>query len=189
MERKQVGSLLTRLVIYFARSMIGVELFIVNRWQFEEGKEWSLYLVYRITRAHPLRVSKNANENNFSPLSEMLATWWKKKTSSSTLSISQPYWLSCRRWSQPLSYKADPIIDYISYKADSIFDFIYDAHFCKFSTFFKQANVKDWLTKYEMLTDMVVPQSTNKIFEDNEHALFTVTLFHKVVDEFKHHAR
>ena len=27
------------------------------------------------------------------------------------------------------------------------------------------------------------------IFEDNENALFSVTLFKKVVDEFKHHAR
>ena len=27
------------------------------------------------------------------------------------------------------------------------------------------------------------------IFEDNESALFSVTLFKKVVDEFKHHAR
>jgi len=52
-----------------------------------------------------------------------------------------------------------------------------------------QPNVKDWFTKYELLTDMVVPQSSRKIFEDNEHALFTVTLFQKVVDEFKHHAR
>jgi len=52
-----------------------------------------------------------------------------------------------------------------------------------------QAQVKDWFTKYEMLTDMVVPQSSKKVFEDNEHALLTVTLFQKVVDEFKHHAR
>ena len=27
------------------------------------------------------------------------------------------------------------------------------------------------------------------VWEDNEHGLFTVTLFKKVVDEFKHHAR
>ena len=27
------------------------------------------------------------------------------------------------------------------------------------------------------------------MYEDNEHGLFTVTLFKKVVDEFKHHAR
>lgn len=51
------------------------------------------------------------------------------------------------------------------------------------------AGIKDWFTKYELLTDMVVPQSSRKIFEDNEHALVTVTLFNKVVDEFKHHAR
>jgi len=52
-----------------------------------------------------------------------------------------------------------------------------------------KAAYKDWEAKYELLTDMVVPQSTKCVFEDNEHGLFTVTLFQKVVDEFKHHAR
>jgi V-type H+-transporting ATPase subunit C len=47
----------------------------------------------------------------------------------------------------------------------------------------------EWKLKYEKLTDMVVPRSTNLIFEDQEHGLFTVTLFRKVVDEFKHHCR
>lgn len=31
--------------------------------------------------------------------------------------------------------------------------------------------------------------SRSLVFEDNEHGLFTVTLFKKVVDEFKLHAR
>ena len=31
--------------------------------------------------------------------------------------------------------------------------------------------------------------SARLIYEDNENALFSVTLFKKVVEEFKHHAR
>lgn len=52
-----------------------------------------------------------------------------------------------------------------------------------------RANYNDWQAKYEKLTDMVVPRSSQLIFEDQEHGLLTVTLFHKIVDEFKHHAR
>lgn len=48
---------------------------------------------------------------------------------------------------------------------------------------------KEWLNSYERLTEMVVPRSSNKLAEDNEFALFTVTLFKKVVDEYKMHAR
>ncbi|XP_022257050.1 V-type proton ATPase subunit C-like [Limulus polyphemus] len=48
---------------------------------------------------------------------------------------------------------------------------------------------KDWNLKYEKLTDMVVPRSSELIYEDQDHGLFTVTLFQKVVDEFKLHAR
>ena len=36
---------------------------------------------------------------------------------------------------------------------------------------------------------MVVPRSSKKIAEDNEYGLFTVTVFHKVVDEYKGKAR
>merc|ERR550519_3055981 len=36
---------------------------------------------------------------------------------------------------------------------------------------------------------MIVPRSCQKITQDLDHALFTVTLFQKVADEFKHHAR
>ncbi|KAL1462097.1 hypothetical protein MTO96_027299 [Rhipicephalus appendiculatus] len=48
---------------------------------------------------------------------------------------------------------------------------------------------KDWYSKYEKLSDMVVPYSSQLVYEDNEHGLFTVTLFYKVVDEFKLHCR
>ncbi|KAK3754601.1 hypothetical protein QZH41_019969 [Actinostola sp. cb2023] len=52
-----------------------------------------------------------------------------------------------------------------------------------------KALFNEWRNKYWKLTDMVVPESTKLVFEDNENGLFTVTLFKKVVDEFKHHAR
>lgn len=36
---------------------------------------------------------------------------------------------------------------------------------------------------------MIVPRSSQFITQDNEYGLFTVSLFKKVVEEFKHHAR
>jgi len=48
---------------------------------------------------------------------------------------------------------------------------------------------QEWHNKYERLTDMIVPRSTALVFEDNDHGLFTVTLFKKVADEFKQKAR
>jgi V-type H+-transporting ATPase subunit C len=52
-----------------------------------------------------------------------------------------------------------------------------------------KSQFNDWQLKYEKLTDMVVPRSSNLIFQDQEHGLFTVTLFRKVVDDFKYHCR
>lgn len=52
-----------------------------------------------------------------------------------------------------------------------------------------KAYYKDWTLNYEKLTDMIVPRSSQLIFEDEDHGLFTVTLFYKVVDEFKFKAR
>lgn len=52
-----------------------------------------------------------------------------------------------------------------------------------------RAFYQDWQTKYEHLADMVVPRSSRLIFEDHDHGLYTVTLFSKVVDEYKLHAR
>jgi len=48
---------------------------------------------------------------------------------------------------------------------------------------------KDWELQYESLANMVVPRSTKLVYEDNEGGLFTVTLFRKVVDEYKVHCR
>lgn len=52
-----------------------------------------------------------------------------------------------------------------------------------------KAYFKEWLGTYEKLADMVVPRSSELIFEDNDHGLFTVTLFSKSIDEFKARSR
>ncbi|UXI17191.1 hypothetical protein NH340_JMT03134 [Sarcoptes scabiei] len=48
---------------------------------------------------------------------------------------------------------------------------------------------KDWLAKYENLTEMVVPRSSMLIYEDNDHGIFNVTLFKKKAEQFKIKAR
>uniref|UniRef100_A0A8C1S408 V-type proton ATPase subunit C n=1 Tax=Cyprinus carpio TaxID=7962 RepID=A0A8C1S408_CYPCA len=45
-----------------------------------------------------------------------------------------------------------------------------------------------WRT-YETLSEMVVPRSTNLLFEDQESGLFSVTLFRKAIDDFRLKAR
>jgi len=49
--------------------------------------------------------------------------------------------------------------------------------------------VNKWFWSYELLTDMVVPRSTEIVYQDNDYSLFMVTVFHKVVDEFKYKAK
>jgi len=44
--------------------------------------------------------------------------------------------------------------------------------------------VKDWNTKYERLTTMVVPRSSTSIASDAEYVLFSVVVFKRVHDEF-----
>ncbi|KAL1562897.1 V-type proton ATPase subunit C [Salvia divinorum] len=48
---------------------------------------------------------------------------------------------------------------------------------------------KDWLSSYETLTEYVVPRSSKKLHEDNEYALYTVTLFSRDADNFRSKAR
>ncbi|KAK9278097.1 hypothetical protein L1049_027655 [Liquidambar formosana] len=48
---------------------------------------------------------------------------------------------------------------------------------------------KDWLSSYETLATYVVPRSSKMLHEDNEYALYTVTLFARVADNFKTSAR
>ncbi|XP_052861395.1 V-type proton ATPase subunit C [Anopheles cruzii] len=52
-----------------------------------------------------------------------------------------------------------------------------------------KANMNDWNAHYEKITDMIVPRSSQTITQDSDYALCSVTLFKKVVDEFKLHAR
>ncbi|XP_035791683.1 V-type proton ATPase subunit C-like [Anopheles albimanus] len=52
-----------------------------------------------------------------------------------------------------------------------------------------KANMNDWNAHYEKITDMIVPRSSQLITQDADYALCSVTLFKKVVDEFKLHAR
>ncbi|XP_035537729.1 V-type proton ATPase subunit C 1-B [Morone saxatilis] len=47
----------------------------------------------------------------------------------------------------------------------------------------------DWQKTYETLSEMVVPRSTKLMFEDHDSGLFSVTLFRKAIDDFKHKAR
>jgi V-type H+-transporting ATPase subunit C len=48
---------------------------------------------------------------------------------------------------------------------------------------------RKWIQEYEKLADMVVPRSSVKVTQDSEYALFSVVLFKRVAEEFKHHAR
>lgn len=48
---------------------------------------------------------------------------------------------------------------------------------------------KDWSNKYERLTSMVVPRSSQQIASDDEYVLQTVTVFKKVRDDFIHKCR
>lgn len=52
-----------------------------------------------------------------------------------------------------------------------------------------KAQFAEWNSTYEKITDMIVPRSSQLITQDNEYGLYTVTLFKKVIDEFKLHAR
>jgi len=45
-------------------------------------------------------------------------------------------------------------------------------------------NIKEWSTKYERLSAMVVPRSSKQIASDDEYTLFGVVVFKRVHDEF-----
>lgn len=47
----------------------------------------------------------------------------------------------------------------------------------------------EWESNYETISEWVVPRSSRKIYEDNEHCLYNVTLFQKDVSDFKLRAR
>ncbi|CAF0750921.1 unnamed protein product [Rotaria sordida] len=52
-----------------------------------------------------------------------------------------------------------------------------------------KAFVNDWYTKYETLCAMIVPRTSELITQDQDYALFTVTLFQKTEDTFRHKCR
>ncbi|KAJ6574868.1 hypothetical protein B0H19DRAFT_1126097 [Mycena capillaripes] len=47
-----------------------------------------------------------------------------------------------------------------------------------------KSNVKDWNSKYERLSSMVVPRSSTSVASDDEYTLFSVVVFRRVHDEF-----
>ncbi|KAK5965084.1 V-type proton ATPase subunit C, partial [Trichostrongylus colubriformis] len=50
-------------------------------------------------------------------------------------------------------------------------------------------STKEWLQRYATFTSMVVPGSSQLITEEGDFALYSVTLFKKVIEEFKNVAR
>ncbi|KIJ34997.1 hypothetical protein M422DRAFT_76369 [Sphaerobolus stellatus SS14] len=50
-------------------------------------------------------------------------------------------------------------------------------------------SVKDWKAKYERLTNMIVPRSSQEIASDDEFSLFSVVIFKRVHDEFAQKCR
>ncbi|XP_022141485.1 V-type proton ATPase subunit C [Momordica charantia] len=68
-------------------------------------------------------------------------------------------------------------------------DIITSEHLATLLVIVPKYSQKEWLSTYEILTSYVVPRSSKKLFEDNEYALYTVTLFSRVADNFKTSAR
>ncbi|KAK1294584.1 V-type proton ATPase subunit C [Acorus calamus] len=68
-------------------------------------------------------------------------------------------------------------------------DIITSEHLVTLLAIIPKYSQKDWLSSYETLTTYVVPRSSKKLHEDNEYALYTVTLFARVADNFRTSAR
>lgn len=68
-------------------------------------------------------------------------------------------------------------------------DVVHSEHLTTLLVVVPKFTQKDWIASYETLSTFVVPRSTKKLFEDNDYALYTVTLFRKVADTFKSAAR
>ncbi|KZT21706.1 ATPase, V1 complex, subunit C [Neolentinus lepideus HHB14362 ss-1] len=63
-------------------------------------------------------------------------------------------------------------------------DFILDSEYMETLLVAVPKSVKEWSSKYERLTSMVVPRSSQPIAADSEYSLFGVVIFRKVHDEF-----
>ncbi|XP_023551222.1 V-type proton ATPase subunit C [Cucurbita pepo subsp. pepo] len=68
-------------------------------------------------------------------------------------------------------------------------DIIISEHLTTLLVVVPKYSQKEWLSSYETLTSYVVPRSSKKLYEDNEYALYSVTLFNRVADNFKTSAR
>lgn len=69
-------------------------------------------------------------------------------------------------------------------------DFVLDSEYLQtLLVVIPKAYQHDWVAKYETLTDMIVPRSSRSLYEDDENCLYSVTLFTRVMDEFKHKCR
>ncbi|KAA8542063.1 hypothetical protein F0562_023215 [Nyssa sinensis] len=68
-------------------------------------------------------------------------------------------------------------------------DIITSEHLTTLLAVVSKYSQKDWLSSYETLTTYVVPRSSKKLHEDNEYALYTVTLFSRDADNFRTKAR
>ncbi|GAB2265207.1 V-type proton ATPase subunit C [Dionaea muscipula] len=68
-------------------------------------------------------------------------------------------------------------------------DIITSEHLVTLLAIVPKYSQKDWLSSYETLTDYVVPRSSKKLYEDNDYALYTVTMFGRVADNFRGKAR
>ncbi|KAI3463575.1 hypothetical protein Pfo_020240 [Paulownia fortunei] len=64
-------------------------------------------------------------------------------------------------------------------------DIINSEHLTTLLAIVPKYSQKDWLSSYETLTTYVVPRSSKKLLEDNEYALYTVTLFSRDADNFR----
>ncbi|KAF0389428.1 ATPase, V1 complex, subunit C [Gigaspora margarita] len=78
----------------------------------------------------------------------------------------------------------------------NVADFVKKEHFVLDSEYLETLLVavprnlyKSWNSKYETLTQYVVPRSSQKIAEDDEYGLFTVTLFKRIVTDFSNRCR
>jgi len=64
-------------------------------------------------------------------------------------------------------------------------DFIQDSEYLEtLLVAVPKANVKDWNSKYERLSSMVVPRTSASVASDEEYTLFSVVVFRRVHDEF-----
>ncbi|KAF9666161.1 hypothetical protein SADUNF_Sadunf16G0200000 [Salix dunnii] len=68
-------------------------------------------------------------------------------------------------------------------------DIVISEHLITLLAIVPKYSQNEWLTNYETLTNYVVPRSSKKLYEDNEYALYRVTLFKRVADNFRTNAR